>query len=118
MLQTMQQSQNYLNPALQQTSADLDRAKLRLQQVPLLQEKIKELQTQLAYNQQAYGHDLAEKQADCDFKEEQVRGLTAKVDKVETNALSLQTKIADTESASNHMRRIMQSMTDEKVALE
>ena len=44
--------------------------------------------------------------------------LTAKVDKAEAIALSMQAKMGDQESDTNHMRRILKSKTEDKETLE
>ena len=61
---------------------------------------------------------MAEKQAECDFKDEQLKGIIVRAEKAEFEALAMQNRMADCESGSNHLRRIMQSVADEKSNLE
>ena len=61
---------------------------------------------------------MAEKQADCDFKDEQVKVTAARAEKAENEALSMQGKMAESDSTQNHMRRIMHSIREEKSNLE
>ena len=53
----------------------------------------------MTYNQKAYGHDLSEKQADCDFRDEQAKINAARAEKAENDVLNIQSKMVECESA-------------------
>mmetsp|Transcript_10209 Transcript_10209/g.13841 ORF Transcript_10209/g.13841 Transcript_10209/m.13841 type:complete len:107 (-) Transcript_10209:55-375(-) len=72
----------------------------------------------MAFNQQAYGHDLASKQAEIDFKEEQGRSVAQKLGKSELAQMALQQKQAETELMLSQVRRLHQSTADDKKAVE
>ena len=72
----------------------------------------------MAHNQQTFGHSLSEKQAESDFKSEQIQNLSSKLDKAEQELLSVRGKMAESESLVSHMRRLMQSKSEEQTSIE
>ena len=100
------------------TQPEIERLLNRCKQIPLLQHKVEELQKEIDQNQVTYGIGLQERQADIDFKDERFKLLNDKLEKSEKNSSFKTMALQEMEGQVNQLRRICESITDDKETLE
>ena len=97
---------------------EFDRMMNRCKQIPLLQHKIEELEKENKQNQVTYGIGLHEREADIEFKKEKFKILHSKLDKSEKSSTIKTMALQEMESQVNQLRRICESLTNDKDILE